>query len=61
MQLPQAARRLYPITSRTNGFEFQDKCLSKALPLPKIGLHLVPSSEPFREPFVPEPSRSLYC
>ncbi len=60
MQLPQAARRHYPNTSRTNGFEFQDKCLSKAHPLPKIGLDLAPSSEAFREPFTPDPSRSPY-
>lgn len=61
MQFPQAARRPDPITSRARGFEFEDKYLSKAHPLPKIGLDLAPASEPFREPFVPEPNRSPYC
>jgi len=60
MQLPQAARRPYPITSRTRGFEFDGKCLSKAHPLPKIGLNLASSSEAFRKPFTPDPSRSPY-
>ena len=58
MQLPLAALRPYPITSRNNGFEFQDKCLSKAHPLPKINLDLEPFSVPFRKPITPESNRS---